>query len=109
MLLLQAVFYGKGQIYIEPYTGFRFDLNNTHPHFKQINTGLQFSFKSKGTYELALRLQHSWPAAFTSSDSAFTPVASLPLYVNASKKILPSASSFTLMHRIAVMAKKISR
>jgi hypothetical protein len=105
ILLLQTAFCVKAQIYMEPYTGFQMDLNNTDPHFKQINSGVQFSFKSKGTYELVLQLQHSWPLTYNSSDSAFTPNPSLPVFVNAPKKIQPSSSSFAVMHRIVVAGK----
>ncbi len=105
ILVLQTAFYVQGQIYMEPYTGFQMDLNNNNTHFKQINSGVQFSFKSKGAYELVLQLQHSWPLTYNASDSAFTPNPSLPVYVNAPKKIQPSSSSFAVMHRIAVAGK----
>lgn len=104
-LLLQTVFYLQGQIYMEPYAGFQMDMNNTSPHFKQVNSGIQISFKSKGSYELAMQLQHSWPLSYKSADSAFTPNPALPLYVNASKKIQPSSTSFAVMHRVAVAGK----
>ncbi|MFN8252732.1 MAG: hypothetical protein U0V75_12745 [Ferruginibacter sp.] len=107
LLLLQVfVLAGYSQVYLEPFTGFQFDMNNTSPHFKQVNTGLSCSFKSRGSYELVLQLNHSLPLAVTSSDSAFTTNLSLPLYAAAKEKINPSSTSFALVHRIAITGKK---
>lgn len=101
-LLLQTVCFLQAQIYMEPFAGFQLDANNTNPRFKQVNSGIQFGFKSKGTHELVFQLQHSWPVAFISSDSAFTANTALPLYVNAAKKIQPSSFSAAVMNRFAV-------
>jgi hypothetical protein len=101
LLLLLAVNL-HAQIYIEPFGGFQLDVNNTDPHFKQINSGLQFSFKSKGTYEVVFQFLRSWPVAFNSADSAFTANTALPLYTNAAKKIQPSSLSAAVMNRFAV-------
>lgn len=97
---------GYSQVFLEPVTGFQYDMNNTTLHFKQVNSGLQCSFKSRGSYELVLQMLHSWPLATAAADSAFTTNPSLPLYAPADEKIRPSSSSFAVMHRIAVAGKK---
>lgn len=95
---------GFAQIYIEPIAGYQVDLNNTQK-FKQINSGVQFSFKKSNRYELLMLLQRSWPVKAVSNDSAFTANPALPVYTNAEKTIRPSISSFSIGHRIKIAGK----
>ncbi len=99
-LLLLFAHSGKAQVYLEPLIGWQSDLSGSR--FKQLNTGLQLSFKKKNRYELFLQLQRSWPVKKTSVDSAFTPNISLPLAVGAVKSIKPAAYSFSVGQRIAI-------
>lgn len=91
------------QTYLEPFIGYQTDLNSND--FKQLNTGLQCSFKKSKRYEFILQLQKSWPLAFTTSQAAFTPNPSLPVYINAKKDIRPGAMSMAIGHRIKVAGK----
>jgi hypothetical protein len=106
LLALLLFLTAQSQTYLDPYTGFQLDLNNTHSGFKQLNTGVNISFKGKYSHELALQLQHSLPFSAKSSDVAFTANPSLPLSVNAAKKIQPSSTSFAIVNRIPVAGKK---
>jgi hypothetical protein len=101
-LLLLLFFSAQSQIYIEPYAGFQVDLNNTRPLFKQINTGLQCSFKRNRRYEFLMQVQVSNGLANKSADSAFTSNTSLPVYTAAAKKITPVAVSFALLNRVII-------
>lgn len=107
-LIIALLFFAavKAQTYLEPYLGFQMDLNNTNHKFKQLNTGLQVSFKSKGTYEFALQAQYGLPITEKSAAAAYTSSPSLPVMANAAKKIKPAYASFAVQNRIAVAGGK---
>ncbi len=96
--------YCKAQVYIEPFIGYQIDL--TSNDFKQVNTGLQCSFKKSKGYEFVLHLQESWAIPFIASDSSFTTNPALPVYASAKKTIQPKATSFSVGHRFVVAGKK---
>ena len=105
LIILQTIaHYAKAQTNVETFLGWQRDLKGGD--FKQLNTGVQFSFKESLDYEFILQLQRSWPVELVSNDSAFTPNTDLPLYASAKKSIRPAANSFALGHRIAVAGKK---
>lgn len=104
MSLLLFIAGSKAQVYLEPFTGYQTDLNSND--FKQINTGLQCSFKKSRGYEFVLQLQKSWPLNFVAADSSFTPNPALPVYASTKKTIRPAALSFAIGHRIKVAGKK---
>ncbi len=98
-----TVHYAKGQTSVEPFLGWQKDLNGGK--FKQLNTGVQFSFKESPGYEFILQLQRSWPLAIVSYDAAFTTNTALPIFTGAKKSIRPAANSVALGHRIVVAGK----
>jgi len=94
----------KAQIFIEPIAGFQKDFNNSK--FNLVNTGLKFSFKESRHYELLVAAYRSWGFSTGGNDIAFTVNPALPLSSIAAKKIIPSAISIALGHRIAITGNK---
>ena len=86
------------QIYIEPFIGYQADMNRGN--FRQLNTGLQSSFKFSKTYELVFQVQKSWPKPSNGTDSSFSLNPNLPLYALAQKSIRPSSFTITFGNRI---------
>lgn len=107
ILIISLILLGaccKAQVYLEPFIGYQTDLNSND--FKQVNTGLQCSFKKSKGYEFVLQIQESWAIPFIAADSSFTPNPALPVYASAKKTIRPKASSFSVGHRFVVAGKK---
>lgn len=104
-LLISVSIFSEGQFYIEPFAGFRYDLNNSNPHYKQINTGFHFCFNGKRSYEPVIQFQYSWPIAYKSGDSAFSLNPALPLSINVPKKIAPYSFSFSFINRFVIVGK----
>lgn len=87
----------NAQVYVEPIIGYQIDMTN-HPRLNQLNTSVQFAFKTKRS-ELLLTLQKSWGLNRFSTDSSFTLNPALPLYSPAQKKMTPNSFSFLITRR----------
>src|SRR5664279_1995520 len=105
LLIIIALFPASAfsQIFIEPFAGYQFDMNNTKT--KLLNTGLQFAVKLN-KYEFLVQLQKNWPRTFNYVDSSYTTNTSLPLNALAQKTMRPSSFSFAIGHRIKIAGKK---
>lgn len=97
LLLFFIYFPTNAQVYVEPIIGYQIDMTN-HPRLNQLNTSVQFAFKTKRS-ELLLTLQKSWGLNRFSTDSSFTLNPALPLSSPAHKKISPNSFSFLVTRR----------
>jgi hypothetical protein len=80
---------GRSQVYIAPLAGYQLNLRNAR--FSQFVTGLQGSIATDDHTELILQVQRAWPRSVRSTDSAFSPNPTVPLYTAANKTLQPSA------------------
>lgn len=105
-LLTIASSYCLAQSRVEPMLGYNIDLNSSKYTFKQVNTGVQFSWQTKDEPDFLLKFERGWGLSTTGGDSAFSLNPSLPLYTNAVKKIQPNTLNIAPGVRLKMAGKK---